>query len=136
MTNSLSLRCTCGHGYGDHFRLGIVRLDCLTAGCACETYVPGVEVGQQLARQGAAAAYANAGDVWRRKAKARIRELIKAGVPFTSEDVVEKVGPAPSRNAMGGLFNGYRDQMEVVGYTQASRPEAHARVLRIWKAKA
>jgi hypothetical protein len=36
-------------------------------------------------------------------------------------------------NAAGSVFKG--PEWEMVGYTEAKRPEAHARILRVWRLK-
>ena len=59
---------------------------------------------------------------------------------FTSDDVVSEVGlPNPSdlnaNNAVGGLLG----QMSMaglirrIGHTQSTRPEAHARLISVWR---
>lgn len=70
---------------------------------------------------------------WRAKAEARLEDLIERGTDFTAEDVTDVVGVAPSPNAIGGLFRGYKGRMKAVGFTTASRPEAHGRALRVWQ---
>jgi hypothetical protein len=115
--------------------------------CPCDKYVAprdrakDLAEGVRLGREGADAALHSYAvnvadqDTWRTKAEAVLDDLIATGDQFTSEDVVDKVGPAPSRNAIGGLFQGRKADMEVIGFTQATRPEAHGRALRIWKAR-
>lgn len=119
------------------------------AWCPCDEYVaPGRNraadqaEGVRLGREGADAALHGYAvtvadqDDWRTKADARLDELIAKGETFTSEDVVDAVGPAPSRNAIGGLFQSRKGEMAQVGWTTATRPEAHGRGLRVWQAKA
>lgn len=114
--------------------------------CPCRKYVEptrdraaGRAEGVALGRAGADAAlhgYAmNDGD-WRAAAEHRLDELIASGVVFTAEDVTDKVGVAPSPNAIGGLFQGRKRDMVLVGFTTATRPEAHGRALRTWQGRA
>lgn len=70
---------------------------------------------------------------WRTKAEARLDALIERGTDFTAEDVTDVVGAAPSPNAIGGLFKAHKARMAAVGWTTASRPQAHGRGLRVWK---
>lgn len=95
--------------------------------------------GIRRGREGADAAlhgYAMNDGTWRAAAEIRLAELIGAGVVFTSEDVIDKVGPAPSPNAIGGLFNSWKSRMVQVGFTTATRKEAHGRALRTWRGRA
>lgn len=113
--------------------------------CGCRTYTQerdraadrakGVALGQAGA-DAALHGYAMIAGEWRGAADARLSELIDAGVVFTSEDVVDAVGPAPARNAIGGLFQSRKRDMVQVGFTTATRKEAHGRALRTWQGRA
>ncbi len=74
---------------------------------------------------------------WRLVAERSIAELAATGEPWTADDLRERTGdPVGSHpNAMGGAINAAvrRGIIEPVGYDQARRPEAHARVLRVWR---
>lgn len=117
------------------------------AWCDCDAYksprdrTEGTAQGVREGNQGADAAlhgHALTYDAtdWRAKAEARMEALIERGTDFTAEDVTDVVGVAPSPNAIGGLFKGYKDQMTAVGYVTASRPEARGRAIRVWKGMA
>lgn len=126
------------------------------AWCDCDTYVSpqaarkaaaaeGLAEGRRRAEEGANAAlgsYAMTrttdGEQWTANAQARMDELIQSGEPFTAEDVTAVVGVAPSPSAIGGLFRAkaFKDRAKPVGYTDATRPEAHGRPLRVWQGKA
>lgn len=73
---------------------------------------------------------------WRTKAQAVLAELIAEGEPFRADDLVERAGPPPHPNMLGGLFLGASRRGEIVpvGYGQGTRASAHARVQRIWSA--
>lgn len=74
---------------------------------------------------------------WKRVAEKRLAELAATGREFTAEDLRERVGhPLGSHdNSMGPLFGAAARRGEIVhvGYQQATRPEAHARILRVWR---
>lgn len=113
--------------------------------CDCDTYVNPRDrkadraAGQAAGESGGDAAlhsYAMNDGEWRAKAEERMEVLIARGTDFTAEDVTDTVGVAPSPNAIGGLFGAHKSRMTPVGFTTASRKEAHGRALRIWKGKA
>lgn len=117
------------------------------AWCPCDEYVSPRDrardqaQGVQEGRAGADAAlhgHAMTYDSteWRARAEARMEALIERGTDFTAEDVTDVVGVAPSPNAIGGLFLSFKSRLTTVGYVTATRPEAHGRALRVWKAKA
>jgi hypothetical protein len=66
-----------------------------------------------------------------------VRELAATGVEFTAETVRERIGhPLASHpNALGALLGSAarRGEIVAVGFVQATRPEAHARILRSWR---
>lgn len=141
---------TCGHDslHGEVSGCVSMRTDPSKTGkwCDCTQYVPtrnqvaGLRAGRAAAAEGMAAAadgFAMTHDTtaWRPRAQARLDELIAKRADFTAEDVTDVVGPAPSPNAIGSLFRGARDRMEVGGFTVASRPEARGRALRVWTGK-
>ena len=78
--------------------------------------------------------------VWRRVTDEVIAGLAASGCTFDAEDVRAVVGepPAGSQNAFGARFShAARNGVIVrVGYRQASRPEAHARTLAVWRGSA
>lgn len=87
------------------------------------------------ARDAGASLALSAVDRWRVAAAEALDRLIARGQPFTSDDVADEVGvPETHPNAMGGLFSAASKQgrIETVGYTQATRKSAHARVIRVW----
>lgn len=137
------------HGEVNGCVANIAALGEPAAWCPCRTYVAAQAptrdrvadqaTGIRLGQEGADAAlhgYAMNDGTWRAAAETRLAELIDTGVVFTSEDVIDKVGPAPSPNAIGGLFNSWKSRMVQVGFTTATRKEAHGRALRQWQGKA
>jgi hypothetical protein len=72
---------------------------------------------------------------WKDEADSVIRGLARAGHPFTAEDVRKWLPDPPKPNAMGARFmNAVRKKWIVkIGYTNASRKEAHARALALYK---
>lgn len=103
-----------------------------------EEQAEGIQLGEeggQAALHGYALTVAEEGRQWRILADLTLDALIRDGAPFTSEDVVHVIGPAPSRNAIGGLFAGRKKEIKVVGTTLATRKEAHGRILRVWQSK-
>lgn len=97
--------------------------------------VADLEAGREARDAGSALAL-DAVDRWRVVADEALDALIREGEPFTSDDVADRAGDPPEshRNAMGGLFSAASKQnrIEAAGYTQATRPSAHARVIRVW----
>lgn len=63
--------------------------------------------------------------------------LIRSGQEFTAETVRERAGTplASSPNVLGSviLAASKAGRIEHVGYTEATRREAHRRVLRVWR---
>lgn len=118
---------------------------CLADECTCETYTlrdraadtaegkRRGEEGGELALSGHAMTVSPEGNAWREKAEKRLAELIASGEVFTADDLTDAIGPAPSRNAIGGLFLSRKSEMTTVGFTTSSRPEGHGRALRQWQ---
>lgn len=117
--------------------------------CPCETYVQpdtrsarqkaqdtaqGVSLGEQGA-QAALDSNATTMALWRPKAREVLDDLVKSGRTFTSDDVVDKAGVAPSPSAIGGLFmTAARDgRIRAVGFVTSTRVEAHGRPIRQWQ---
>lgn len=132
----------CGHDRAEHSTL----VGCLADGCTCERWTTvlaawpdqGIQEGRALRDAGVAAAGSTAPGAlvtaWKAKANKALEELIREGSYFSADDLVDLVGLPPRRNMLGGVFIGARRAglIKPVGYTQASRPEAHARVQRTW----
>lgn len=80
---------------------------------------------------------ATTADAWRHLIDRAIDELATKGTSFTAEDVREVAGepPGTSANTLGPAINAASRAriIEQVGYELATRPEAHSRVLRVWK---
>lgn len=88
---------------------------------------------------GARAAENAAHTIWRVAAECAIDELAADGRDFDADDLHDRVGGPPGhRNAVGSLFlTAARDgKIRHVGYRQSRRPDAHARVIRVWRGAA
>lgn len=97
--------------------------------------------GIDLKAEGQAAALAASPEDWRGRAREAIRELAKAGRPFTSEDVTARAGlPTGSvgtnlNNAVGGLMSSAataRVIRKTGRLVASSRPSSHAATLTEW----
>jgi hypothetical protein len=135
---------TCDHEPTEHSTLA----GCLAPGCDCEAgpvvaaFMPppsqGLAEGRARRDAGVAAAGTTAPGAlvtaWKAKASKGLEDLIREGSYFSADDLVALVGLPPRRNMLGGVFIGARKAglIRPVGYTQATRPEAHARVQRTW----
>lgn len=139
--------CPCGHLSTDHSDLaGCLADECLCINTPEQVTIlnrpQGLAEGKRLADQGAALAGTGAPGVlasdWRTKAEARLAALIASGSEFSADDLVETVGMPPVANMVGALFRqaAQADRIRAVGFTQSSRPAAHARVQRTWKGEA
>lgn len=99
--------------------------------------VSGLEQGRRRRDDGMRAASQNTVVGWKGLAERAIRELADSGRTFTAEDVRERAGrPLGSHdNAMGAAIGkaARAGIIEAVGYTQAQRPEAAGRILRMWR---
>jgi len=85
----------------------------------------------QLRGRGIALVDSNTSDSWKQTADSVIRTLSLSGMTFTAEDVRKWLPEPPNPNAFGARFmNAIRKGwIEKVGYTNATRPDAHARAL-------
>ena len=96
-----------------------------------------LEEGRRRRDDGVAAVRAATATGWRLHVDQAITDLAAAGVLFTAEDVRELAGDplGSSPNALGGAIHAAARAglIQAVGYRQATRPEAHARVLRVWQ---
>ena len=74
---------------------------------------------------------------WRSKAKDALTALASTGTVFSADDLVRKVGEPPHPNMLGPLFahHARTDIISAVGFRQAQRPSAHARIQRTWEGK-
>lgn len=98
-----------------------------------------IEVGRKLKQRGqerAAAKHSKALKIAREMAK--YLAVLWDGIrPLTIEGVREiyeiTEGTWDLGNAAGSVFKG--PDWECVGYREATRPEAHARILRVWRLK-
>lgn len=89
-----------------------------------------------MARAGSAVPAAIAND-WRSKAKVALTALANTGTVFSADDLVKRVGEPPVPNMLGPLFAHHArlDIISAVGFRQAQRPSAHARIQRTWEGK-
>lgn len=72
---------------------------------------------------------------WRLAADGAIADLAASGRRFTAEDVRERVGVMTGReSALSAAFRvaARRGEIVLVGFVEATRPEAHGRALRVW----
>lgn len=75
---------------------------------------------------------------WGHLADAAMRQLIRAGKPFTADDfnaLMEPTGVEPtSRNAVGATFSVYRNRelIKPIGYTISTTPKRNGGVIRVW----
>jgi predicted HD phosphohydrolase len=93
--------------------------------------------GSILRDEGVARVDRATGGEWRDSCDAVIRTMAQSGLPFTAEDVRDWVGEPHHPNAWGARFLDARRSgiVDRIGYRTARRPEAHARVVAIYKGK-
>lgn len=79
---------------------------------------------------------------WWDRARARVQYLAHLGDPFTVEDVIAEVGlpnnvTSNANNAVGALISrmAKKGLIKRIGYTQAARPESHARAIAVWQGR-
>jgi hypothetical protein len=73
---------------------------------------------------------------WTAKARDVMSALCLAGVNFTAETVREQMlADPPSANLLGAVFRAAASEGWIthVGYVKARRPDAHARILTLWR---
>lgn len=76
-------------------------------------------------------------DEWTRDADRILRQLLDAGLVFTSDDLCQLVGRRPSRpNACGAFFHRAvkSGRLAIVGRSQSQRPQARGRWLVEYRA--
>ena len=74
---------------------------------------------------------------WTRKARFVIASFCAAGVPFTAEDMRQRMqSEPPAPNLVGAVFKSAASEgwIRQIGYRKARRPDAHGRVLAVWSA--
>lgn len=140
MTKYHDQPCTnCGHD-DRHSTIAGCTADMGKGYCPCVAYArryEGAAEGQRRADEGAQAALNSGGFTmsdWRIKAAQALEGLVSSRREFTAEDVTAQAGVAPSPTAIGGMIRGLAQsgRIRAVGYTRATRREAHARPVRIW----
>ena len=84
-----------------------------------------------LRDSGMAIADRNTPEAWKEQVDYIIRALSLSGQVFTAEDVRKWAGEPPRPNAFGSRFMKAikRGWIQRIGYTNATRPDAHARAL-------
>lgn len=97
--------------------------------------------GDLLAELAVADVEANADDTWLREARDALTQLIRAGRPFTTDDVwavLDARGvPAPREpRAMGAVTRAAAREERMVKtreYVNSTRPGCHARPIPVWR---
>ena len=99
----------------------------------------GAEEGRRRRDEGVKVAAAAAHTGWKLYAERLLQELIAEGGTFTSDDLRARTGEplGTSPTIFGALIQGAvkRGEIVQVGWATSTRPEAHARPVRIWTAK-
>lgn len=74
-------------------------------------------------------------DQWKNEADSLIVSMARSGAEFTAEDVRAWVGDPPKPNAIGARFMAALRSgiIERAGWKHASRREAHARALAVYR---
>ena len=91
--------------------------------------------GEELRDEGVARADRATDSEWRDAADAMITTLARGGHEFSAEEIRQWVGDPSNPNAWGGRFLAAikRGIIRRIGYRQAKRPEAHARVIAVYQ---
>ena len=94
------------------------------------------QTGEDRKLAGAQRALFNCDDEWRESGHAAIRTLARQRTPFTSEDVIRRIGmPIGHPSAIGALFVSAQKK-NLIKWTgmlkQAERPSCHAATLKVW----
>ncbi len=92
--------------------------------------------GEELKLDGVQRALFNADEEWRHAGYAAIEFLARSGLPFTSEDVIDRVGmPGGHPSCLGALFVA-ASKKNLIRWTgtlrKNRRPSRHAAVMRVW----
>jgi len=78
-------------------------------------------------------------DPWRGNAERAVRNRCFFGQPFSANEIREDVGSPPRPNMFGSLFK-WAERQGLVEWkgemTPSDRPEAHARLTKLWHPKA
>jgi hypothetical protein len=92
---------------------------------------------QRRRDQGRRAVELNTHPGWKAHAERVVAELATSGVEFTAETVRERTGHplASHHNAFGAVLAAAARAGTIVpaGFATATRPEAHGRILRVWR---
>lgn len=94
-----------------------------------------MKTGKNLRDEGTTLVLDNASDAWKHEAHIIFEQLIAEGVPFTSEDLRNRMTLDPHHpNAWGGFWIAAvkKYDLEVVGLSKASRAVARAHVMPVW----
>lgn len=143
---------TCDHPGSAHTPLaGCLAQASATSYCTCSAFVAaeapeptparpaqGLQEGRQRRDEGMEAAGSTVPAVlasaWRDEAAKALETLAGRTDPFSADDLVAIAGEPPRPNMLGPVFAqaARRNLIRAVGYTQGTRPSAHARVQRTW----
>lgn len=99
--------------------------------------------GEELRDAGGRSVLANTPVAASHAIRSTIEMLAATGKQFTSDDVRASLDRDPQTkplidavhpNAIGASFNAIKSQgiIEPCGYSKSKRPEAHARIIRVW----
>ena len=131
----MSSDCWCDHGRAEHDDKGCMK-------CACwyshdELVRAGVIEGEVRKAEGIALIIDSESpelDEWRETAY-RWMDGLRPGVEFTSTDLVDAIGIAPSPNAVGAVVRATAQRGSIRKtdrYVKSARPTCHAAIVAVW----
>lgn len=95
--------------------------------------------GEALKKLGMEKVFAKTPEDYANFFRVALRVLVAKKVPFTSNDVLEKIGfpEGVSKNAIGALMNKFAKEglIEPHGFTKGTRPSQHGHMMRTWVGK-
>ena len=95
--------------------------------------------GEQLKKKGMEKVFSLTPDRYIDFFRHQLRVLVLKGVPYTSNDVLEKIGfpEGVSKNSIGALMNKFAKEglIEPYGFTKGTRPSQHGHMIRTWVGK-
>lgn len=74
--------------------------------------------------------------VWARRTREVVLRLARTGKPFTTDDVWKRVKAPPEPRALGAVMRDLQRAGKIrprLEWVQSSRPECHARPVRVWE---
>jgi hypothetical protein len=95
----------------------------------------GLQLGLDLREYGAENVLSRESDEWISRVERAVDELLATGATFTVNDIRQRAGAPKHHNSVGAIMRRMMKSRDIgiVGYQKSDRPEAHARLIPVYR---